>query len=185
MPETESGRNARDPIMGKIIITGFMGSGKSTVARALAQLRHCEMVDLDDVIAAAEGRSAGTIIEVHGEPHFRELERQALLQVLKTAGDLVVALGGGAWMSETNRQVIKDHNATSVWLDAPFELCWKRIEPLLGQRPLARNKPAALKLFSERTSCYERADLRVSVTEQKSVEEIAAEINEALTAHPH
>jgi shikimate kinase len=171
--------------MQKIIITGFMGSGKSTVARTLAQLRHCGMVDLDDVIAAAEGRSAGTIIEVDGEPRFRELERQALLEVLKTEGDLVVALGGGAWMSETNRHVIKAHNATSVWLDAPFELCWKRIEPLVGQRPLAQNKPAALKLFSERTSCYELADFRVSVTEQKSAEEIAAEINEALTAHPN
>lgn len=169
--------------MRKIIITGFMGSGKSTVARALAQLRQCEVVDLDDVIAAAEGRSAKTIIEVDGEPRFRELERQALLQILKTEGDLVVALGGGAWISESNRQVIKNHNATSVWLDAPFELCWKRIEPLAGQRPLARSKPAARKLFSERTSCYELADLRVSVSEQKSAAEIAAEIDEALPLH--
>ena len=80
--------------MQKIIITGFMGSGKSTVARALAQLRHCKMVDLDDVIAVAEGRPAGIIIEVDGEPRFRELEQQALLQVLKTEGDLIVALGG-------------------------------------------------------------------------------------------
>jgi shikimate kinase len=167
--------------MRKIIITGFMGSGKSTVARALAQLRHCEMVDLDDIIAAGEGRSAGTIIEVDGEQRFRELERQALLRILQTDGDLVVALGGGAWISETNRQAIKEHKAISVWLDAPFELCWKRIEPLAEQRPLARNKPAALKLFSERASCYERADLRVSITEQKSAEEIAAEIDQSLT----
>jgi shikimate kinase len=169
--------------MQKIIITGFMGSGKSTVARALAQLRHCKMADLDDVIALAEGRPAGIIIEIDGEPRFRELERQALLQVLKTEGDVVVALGGGAWISETNRQTIKDHKAISVWLDAPFDLCWKRIEPLAEQRPLARNKPAALKLFSERASCYERADLCVSITEQKSAEEIAAEIDKALTLH--
>ncbi len=70
--------------------------------------------------------------------------------------------------------------ATSVWLDAPFSLCWKRIAADGERRPLAPNEAAAFKLFSERTSCYELADLRVVVTEQKSAVEIAAEIAGAL-----
>ena len=169
--------------MNKIIITGFMGSGKTSVAKALAQLLGCEMIDLDEAIESAEGRTASTIIQEDGEPRFRLLEQQALSRLLQTPGAQVVALGGGAWISEANRKMVAQHRGISVWLDAPFSLCWKRIAPATAVRPLAPNETAAFKLFSERTSCYELADLRVAVTEQKSANEIAAEIAEILKQH--
>ena len=166
--------------MNKIVITGFMGSGKSTVARALAQLLRYEMLDLDDVIESAQGRSARQIIEADGEPRFRELEQEALRTLLQTSGKSVIALGGGAWISEANRRAIREHGATSVWLDAPFSLCWKRITAAAEQRPLARNETEAFQLFSSRTSCYELADRHIGATEKKSAIEIAAEILQAL-----
>ena len=162
-----------------------MGSGKSSVAKALAERLGCEMVDLDEAISAEEGRSAGEIIAEDGEPRFRELEQQVLSKLLQTPGDQVVALGGGAWISETNRQLIARQGAISVWLDTPFNVCWKRIAAAADQRPLAPSETAAFKLFSERTSCYELADLRVAVIEQESANEIAAEIAEILTKHKH
>lgn len=162
-----------------------MGSGKSSVARALAERLGCEMVDLDEAISAEEGRSAGEIIAEDGEPRFRELEQQVLSKLLQTPGDQVVALGGGAWISETNRQLIASQRAISVWLDTPFNVCWKRIAAAADQRPLAPNETAAFKLFSERTSCYELADLRVAVTEQQPPVEIAAAIAEALAQNPY
>ncbi len=166
--------------MSKIVITGFMGSGKSSVARALAELLGCGMTDLDEAISAAEGRSAGEIIAADGEPRFRELEHQALNKLLRTPGDQVVALGGGAWISETNRQLVAGQRAISVWLDAPFSLCWKRIAASADSRPLAPNETAAFKLFSDRTSSYQLADLRIVVTDDKPALEIAAEIAETL-----
>ena len=123
-----------------------------------------------------------TIIAEDGEPRFRELEQQVLSKLLQTPGDQVVALGGGAWISETNRRLVAKQRAISVWLDAPFSVCWKRIAAAGDQRPLAPNETAAFKLFSERTSCYELADLRVTVTEQKLPVEIAAEIAEVLNS---
>ena len=177
-----AGEDARDPTrMNKIIITGFMGSGKSSVARALARLLHCDMLDLDDAIFLAEGRPAATIIQEEGEPRFRQLEQQALIKLLQTPGAQVVALGGGAWISEANRKLVAQQQGISVWLDAPFSLCWQRSAAADALRPLAPNETAAFELFSERTSRYELADLRVAVTEQKSANEIAAEIAEILT----
>lgn len=169
--------------MNKIVITGFMGSGKSTVARALANLLNYEMVDLDDVIEATAGRSIRTIIETDGEPRFRELEKEALGNLLEGSNKQVIALGGGAWISEANREQIREHAAVSIWLDAPFDLCWKRIAPLAEDRPLARNEAAARKLLFERISCYELADLRIAVTEQEWATEVAAKIIRALKQH--
>ena len=166
--------------MSRIVITGFMGSGKSSVAKALAQMLGCEMIDLDEAIASAEGRSAAEIIQDDGEPRFRKMEQQVLSKLLQASGSQVVALGGGAWILEANRRLVAKQKATSVWLDAPFSLCWKRIAADGEGRPLAPNEAAAEKLFSERTSWYELADLRVLVTEQKSAVEIAAEIASAL-----
>ena len=168
----------------KIVITGFMGSGKSSVARVLAQLLRYEVIDLDSVIEIDEGRSARAIIEDDGEPLFRELEHRALSKVLRTPGNAVIALGGGTWIFEANRKMIRQAQATSVWIDAPFELCWKRIEMTAEQRPLARTESDTLKLFSERTSYYELADLRVAVANEESAQDVAVKIVNSLAQNP-
>ena len=99
---------------------------------------------------------------------------------LHRAANTVIALGGGAWMAEANRKRIEESAVSSVWLDAPFALCWKRIVASGGGRPLAPNEEAALQLFNQRRSCYELADLHIAVDEQLSGADIAAEIDQAL-----
>ena len=164
----------------KIIITGFMGSGKSTVGRALARQLNCPLIDLDQTIEREEGRSARQIIEEDGEPRFRDLENQMLAKVLADSTVQVVALGGGAWISEKNRQLIRDQGGVSVWLDAPFDLCWKRIAASGAGRPLARSEADAGILFAERRPSYELAEVHIETTWHNSVDEIATEIIQAL-----
>ena len=166
--------------MSKIVITGFMGSGKSTVARALASRLESEMLDLDQAIESETGRSAGEIIETYGEPAFRQIESRILRRVLEESASEVVALGGGAWILETNRRLINEHGALSVWLDAPFENCWKRIVESGGARPLARTKTDAENLFTQRRAAYELANVHVHINDRKTPDEIAEEIAQVL-----
>ncbi len=137
-----------------IVITGFMGSGKSTVARALALRLDSQMIDLDGEILKQEERSAKQIIEEDGEPAFREIETRVLRDVLQNNATGVIALGGGAWTVPGNRELITSAGGISVWLDAPFNLCWQRIVDSLVDgndgRPLAPNEQAALGLYTER-----------------------------------
>src|SRR5688572_45892 len=120
-----------------IVIAGFMGSGKTTVARALANLLGCEALDLDESIAEDQQRSPKEIIEQAGEDRFREIETRALAELLSRAAGVVVALGGGTWTLPANRKLLTEHRAITIWLDAPFELCWNRIEASGQKRPLA------------------------------------------------
>ena len=157
-----------------------MGTGKTTVARELGRKLNCLAVDLDELITRREGRSPNEIIEQDGEEKFRELETQMLCEVLG-AGPRVIAVGGGAWTIAANRQVIAEHEAITVWLDAPFELCWKRIEAGAEVRPLARSRELAERLYSERRPVYELAATRVVVSENENAEEIATTIIHSLS----
>src|SRR5215470_15144782 len=80
----------------KIVITGFMGCGKTRIARRLAERLNLEFVDLDEHITAHQGRSPARLINEDGEAAFRAIESKALLEVLKTKPAAVIALGGGA-----------------------------------------------------------------------------------------
>src|SRR6266850_449922 len=107
-----------------IIITGFMGSGKTTIGRGLARLLGCEMLDLDNVIAEREGRTAREIIEQDGEQSFREVETRILREVLENSPMGVIALGGGAWTLEQNRNLINKYSCVTVTLATPFKITW-------------------------------------------------------------
>jgi shikimate kinase len=163
-----------------IVITGFMGSGKSTVARALALRLESQMIDLDGEILKQEERSAREIIEEDGEPAFREIETRVLRHVLQNNAAGVIALGGGAWTLANNRELITAAGGISVWLDAPFNLCWQRIVGADNARPLARNEQEALDLYTERHAFYASADLHVEATGNKTADEMALEIVKAL-----
>jgi len=159
-----------------IIIVGFMGCGKTTVASALARLRNCGMLDLDEIISEQEDKTIFEIIKERGESGFRRAETFALSAVLKGKRASIIALGGGAWIIERNRALIAGHGCLTIFLDAPFELCWKRISAEDLVRPLALDQSSAHELYRERRPVYELADLRIPATEEKSADDLASEI---------
>jgi shikimate kinase len=162
------------------VITGFMGSGKSTVARALAQRLDSEMIDLDAEIFQQERRSARQIIEDNGEPEFREIETRVLRDVLQKNATCVIALGGGAWTLPRNRDLVTTAGGISIWLDAPFNLCWQRINASDEGRPLAPNEQEALSRYNDRRTAYATADVHVDAKGHKTADEVAQEIVKAL-----
>ena len=164
-----------------IIVTGFMGSGKTTVALALARLLQCDMIDLDRFIIERVGRSPKEIIEQDGEPAFRVIETRFLSEILATGAARVIALGGGAWTTPENRALIEEHQGQSVWIDAPFELCWQRIAAAGSERPLARDLEQARNLYQHRRPIYQLAALRLETSASLTDEEAASQIADALT----
>ena len=165
----------------RIIIVGFMGSGKTTVAAALAHKLGCDSMDLDSFITEREGRSPAKIIEQEGEVVFREIETRALRDALESNDARVIALGGGAWTIEANRALVAEHNCVSIWLDAPFELCWERIiSSAKTIRPMAPDRESAQNLFQVRRDSYELAQLRLIMSKTMAPGETVAELAASL-----
>jgi shikimate kinase len=156
-----------------IIITGFMGAGKTTVAHALAHRLNCSVIDLDRMITGKELRSPKEIIEQDGEPAFRDVETRRLREALALEPRGVIALGGGAWTLQRNRDLVVQHQGYTVWLDAPFELCWQRIVAGESERPLAPNEEQARGLYAERRHFYELASLHLIADGKMGVDELA------------
>ncbi len=134
------------------------------------------MIDLDSLITDREGRSPAEIIEQDGEPAFRAIETRALQDVLENDAARVIALGGGAWTMEANRKLAAQHDCLSVWLDAPFELCWERIRSSGTIRPLAPERQSAEALSDSRRPSYGLAQIRIDSRETKGIDEIVIEI---------
>ncbi len=160
----------------RIIVVGFMGCGKTTVAEALARRLGCAMVDLDSFITAREGRAPAEIIVQESEPQFREIETRALKVVLEEDAARVIALGGGAWMITANRALVAQHDCLSVWLDAPFEICWERIQSSGTRRPLAPDRESAEALYDSRRPAYGLAQIRIDSREITGPDQIASEV---------
>ncbi|HVE59269.1 MAG TPA: shikimate kinase [Pyrinomonadaceae bacterium] len=161
----------------RVILTGFMGVGKSTVAKHLAHLLECQRIDLDSMIVESEHRTIAEIIEQEGIEQFRRIETATLRRILEAEAK-IIALGGGAWTIEENRRLIKSHNFTTVWLESTFEHCWLNISASKRVRPLARNKSDALKLFEERQRVYCLADWHFIIKPELNSFEIAKQIAE-------
>ena len=163
-----------------IVITGFMGCGKTEVSCHLAQRLNVKLTDLDDWITQTEGRSPAQLIREEGERIFREIETRSLASVLGTVEAGVIALGGGAWIEPTNRELIEACKAVSIWLDTPFDLCWERIEASTEDRPLGRTKEQASALFERRRRIYELAEIRIEIEQDDEPQVIASQIVEEL-----
>jgi shikimate kinase len=164
----------------RIVLTGFMGVGKSTVAKCLAYLLQCEKLDLDKFIEENERRSVVEIIEADGEESFREIETEGLRKILTETEARVIALGGGSWITARNRELIKAHRCTTIWLESTFEHCWRNISCSKQARPLAKDKKLAEKLFDERQKIYCLADWHFIVEPQLTSFDVAKRIAEEI-----
>jgi shikimate kinase len=165
-----------------IFLVGFMGAGKTSVGRALAQRLHWLFEDLDDRIVRRQGRSVAEIFRDSGEPEFRRAEHAALqdlLEELRGAGGRIVALGGGAFVQKKNAALLQAAGVPTVFLDAPVDELWQRCyeqSAALGtERPLLRNPEQFRKLYNARRKGYSRVLTRIQ-TGNRSVDAIAAEI---------
>lgn len=164
----------------RIVILGFMGCGKTTVAAELARQMNCAFADLDRFVTERNGRSPAQIIAEDGEPNFREFETLALRDVLQDRGVRVIALGGGTWMIPANRTLVALYDCVTVWLDAPFDLCWSRITSSESPRPLAPDRDTAAARFESRRPDYALANRRIAVAEADSAKTLAAQIVRAI-----
>jgi shikimate kinase len=159
----------------RIVLLGFMACGKTTVAKELARQLECKFADLDSFIIECHSRSPAEIIQHDGEEKFREIETLALRDVLQSNDARVIALGGGTWTIPANRTLIALHDCVSIWLDAPFELCWQRINASPTERPLAPDHDAALARYEARRADYSLAK-QITVTEASTPATLAEEI---------
>lgn len=161
-----------------IALTGMMGCGKTTTAAELARLLpDFQRVEMDEIIEQHEKMSINEIFAQKGEAYFRTVESQ-LLKDLCGKQKLIISMGGGAFLSEENRQQLAK-KTISIYLSACAETVYERVKEDKS-RPLLNSKNPEKKIkeiLKQRTPIYEKADVEVK-TDNKSVSEIASEIME-------
>jgi shikimate kinase len=168
-----------------VFLIGFMGAGKSSVGRALADRLNWSFEDLDDRIERRERRAIAQIFRESGESAFRRAEHSALQDLLDGLGDQrrIVALGGGAYVQTANAALLKSSGAPIIFLDAPVQELWdrccKQSNETGAERPLLRDADHFRQLYETRRRSYAEAPVTIT-TEGRTVSEIAAEIERML-----
>jgi len=160
----------------KIYLVGFMAAGKTTVARVLSERLGWRAEDVDELIEARERMTVADIFTRHGEPYFRNAERE-ILKLLLPMRHTVVATGGGTFMDPDTRHAI-NLDGLSVWLDVPLETVLGRL-PADGRRPLAADRAQMERLYAIRQAAYAQAHVRIDAGTAPP-EEIAEHVLEHL-----
>lgn len=159
MPPRGSTRNLR-----VICLTGFMGSGKSTVGRLLARQIGWRFADLDDLIESRARTNIPDIFDRLGEPAFREMEQEALARVFGESAErelpTVLALGGGTMAQPAGAALIRGSGCPVIWLQCAPSRLLERCATMTN-RPLFRDEASFLQLYEQRVPFYEQAGYRV------------------------
>ena len=165
----------------KIVLLGYMASGKSTIGREISKKLDMKFIDLDDYISKREKRSISEIFKVEGEIYFRKIESLYLGEILNSKDSFILSLGGGTPCYSNNMELILNSEASSIYIKAGIKTLVSRLTAEKNKRPLVAELEddklvefVAKHLF-ERRFFYEQASMTVN-TEDKSLEEITTEI---------
>jgi shikimate kinase len=165
----------------KIVLLGYMASGKSTIGREISKKLDMKFIDLDDYISKREKRSISEIFKVKGEIYFRRIESLYLSEILNSKDNFILSLGGGTPCYSNNMDLIMNSEAVSIYIKAGIKTLVSRLTAEKNKRPLVAELEddklvefVAKHLF-ERGFFYEQASMTVN-TEDKSAEEITTEI---------
>ena len=165
----------------KIVLLGYMASGKSTIGREISKKLDMKFIDLDDYISKREKSSISEIFKVKGEIYFRRIESFYLSEILNSKDSFILSLGGGTPCYSNNMELILNSEASSIYIKASIITLVARLTSEKNKRPLVAELEndkltefVAKHLF-ERRFFYEQASITV-ITEDKSIEEITTEI---------
>lgn len=168
----------------RIVLAGFMGTGKSVVGRRLAARLGRPLLDTDALVEQAQGRTVRDIFASDGEPRFRELERQAVREAC-AAGDVVVSTGGGTLVDDRNREALADRGLL-VCLTASPRTIARRVRASVAERPLLNGHPSLTgrirELLDARAPVYARVPVQIDtshLTVDEVVDEIVARLKQA------
>ena len=170
----------------KIILMGYMGCGKSTVARVLEQRLSIKKIDLDQEIERSAGLSITEIFRLKGEIYFRRLEQKILQEQLTRPDHSILSLGGGTPCYGNNLELLLDSDGQTFYLKASADMLIKRltndstVRPLLDQQKPEELQEYINKHLFERSYFYNQANFIIN-TDSKTPDEIASQIIEILT----
>ena len=158
-----------------IFLVGFMGAGKSTVGKILADKIGYDYCDADKFIEEQAGTTITQIFAEHGEPYFRDLESESL-ETLARKEKLIVATGGGVVQRDRNWDAMNG-NGITIYLKASVETIWERIRNDTSRPLLQVDNPVetARELLNKRTPMYEKADIVLN-TDKLSLQQVADEV---------
>jgi len=156
-----------------VVLVGMMGVGKTTIARVLSVRLGREVWDSDQVIEHRSGRTVRSIFAEDGEPAFRTLESDLLLEALASPVPLVIATGGGVVLAEANRRALLESGARVVWLCADPATLVDRVKSG-SHRPLLDQDPAGTlqRMMSEREALYREVADAIVLVDHRSVSEV-------------
>lgn len=167
-----------------VVLVGMMGSGKTAIGRALAARLDVPFVDSDAAIEEAAAASIAEIFERDGEAFFRDREAEVIKRLLSGPPG-IVSTGGGAFLSEANRDAIAKMGI-AVWLDADLSTLWDRVRHK-DTRPLLRTadpKATLARIFADRTPIYALAGLRIPVCADASIDQTTQTVIDTLSTRP-
>jgi len=161
-PSSVAGSSVTFPVS-RIILTGFMGAGKSTVGPLLAERLGWRFIDVDQEIEASEGESVSEIFARRGELWFRQLEHETIRRLLDS-DSLVLALGGGAIEDQRTRQLLSSAIATRlIHLEVSMETVLTRCDGTDALRPILRDRPNLEGRYARRLPLYRQSHLNIAV----------------------
>lgn len=167
--------------MKKIILLGYMGCGKSTIAKKLSKSIQVPFVDLDEMIEKKLNLSINAIFEKYGEIYFRKIEHEVFADLMQSAEEMIIGLGGGTPCYANNHEFFNGKNVFSIYLKASIETLFQRLHQNKSKRPLIASKNEeemrefiAKHLF-DRSFYYNQAQYKI-VVDEKSIEQTVSEI---------